>query len=120
MTCQELPRLPLDDFVDGQLDAEGQAAVAAHLRVCPECAALVEALSETRDILQQTEPIVVSPQFEQQLGTRLRQHDLKREGVRLLALGLAAVAALLRQLLTRLGSGRTSAASAPPEERADK
>ncbi len=93
MTCQELR---LVDFVDGLLDAESHAAVAVHLRECPTCAARVEALSETRGLLQQAEPITASPQFERRLETRLRRDDLKREGLKLLALGLAAVAALLR------------------------
>jgi len=110
--CQELP---LNGFVDGLLDDESQAAVAAHLRKCPACAALVETLREARDLLQQAESITASQQFERRLKTRLRQEDLKREGLRLLALGLTAVAALLRLLLARPGSGRTSAASAPPD-----
>jgi anti-sigma factor RsiW len=117
MTCQELLRLPLDDFVDGLLDDEGRAVVATHLKECPACAAYVETLSETRDLLQQTEPILASQQFEQRLDTRLRWEDLRREGVKLLALGLAAVAALLRLLLARPGSGETSAAFAPSEKR---
>jgi anti-sigma factor RsiW len=112
MTCQELPFV---DFVDGLLDAESRAAVAAHLEECPSCAARVETLREARDLLQQAESITASQQFERRLKTRLRQEDLKREGVKLLALGLAAVAALLRLLLARLGSGRTSAASAAPD-----
>ena len=112
MVCQELP---LADFVDGLLDAESRAAVAAHLEECLSCTARVETLRETRNLLQQAEPITASRQFERRLNARLRQDDLKREGLKLLALGLAAVAALLRLLLGRLGSGRTSAASAPPD-----
>jgi hypothetical protein len=46
------------------------------------------------------------------LDTRIGRDDLKREGLKLLALGLAAAVALLRLLLVRPGSGRTSAASA--------
>jgi len=107
--CQELP---LVDFVDGLLDDESQAAVAAHLGECPTCAAHVEALREARSLLQQAEPLAPSPQFERRLEARLRQEDLKRDGLKLLALGLAAVAALLRLLLVRSGSGGTSAASA--------
>lgn len=110
MTCQELA---LDDFVDGLLDAEIQAAVVAHLRECPTCAACVEALSDARNILQQAEPIAASSQFERRLETRLRRQDLEREGFKLLALGLVAVAALLRLLLVQLGGRGTSAASAP-------
>ena len=49
------------------------------------------------------------------LDTRLRRDDLKREGLKLLALGLAVVVALLRLLLVRPGSGGTSAASAPSD-----
>ena len=112
MTCQEFP---INDFIDGLLDAESQAAVVAHLRECPACAALVETLSETRDLLRQAQPIAASPQFERRLETRLRREDLGREGLKLLALGLAAVAALLRLLLARPGSGGTSAASALQE-----
>ncbi len=111
--CQESPYLPLNDFVDGLLDDESRAAVVAHLRGCPACAALVERLRETRGLLQQAEPIAASQQFERRLETRLRWDDLKREGVRLLALGLAAVAVLMRLLLSRPGSGGTSTASAP-------
>jgi anti-sigma factor RsiW len=110
MKCQELS---LVDFVDGLLDAENQAAVAAHLTECPTCAARVAALSETRILMQQAEPVAASQQFERGLYTRLRREDLKREGMKLLALGLAAVAALLRLLLARPGSGGTSAAPAP-------
>ncbi len=117
MMCQELP---LVDFVDGLLDAESRATVATHLRECRKCAALAKTLRETRELLQQAEPVEVSQQFEQQLETRLRRDDLKREGLKLLALGLAAVAALLRLFLARLGSGRTSAASAPSDKKADK
>jgi len=72
-------------------------------------------MSETRGLLQQAEPITASQQFEQRLKTRLCREDLKREGLELLARGLAAVAALLRLLLARPGSGRTSAASAPSD-----
>ena len=114
--CQKHPQLPFDDFVDGLLDDGSRAVVAAHLKECPACAAYVEALSETRDLLQQTEPISASQQFEQRLDTRLRWEDLKREGFNLLALGLAAVAALLRPLLGWRGDGRTSAASVPTDE----
>ena len=110
--CQEL-ELPLDDFVDGLLDDESRAAVAAHLQECPACAARVKALRETQGLLQQTEPIAASQQFEQRLNARVRREDLKRGGIKLLALGLAAVAALLRLLLARPGSGGTSVASAP-------
>ncbi|MBC8449831.1 MAG: zf-HC2 domain-containing protein [Chloroflexi bacterium] len=116
MICQGFP---LDDFVDGLLDAESQATVVAHLRECPACATLVETLDETRDLLRQAQPIVASPQFERRLETRLRWENLGRDGLKLLALGLAAVAALLRLLLARRGSGGTSAASAlqeAPEE----
>ena len=109
--CQQLAQLPLDDFVDGLLDDASRVAVAAHLRECSTCAARVEALRETRGLLQQAEPIAASPQFERRLNTRLRQDDLKREGLKLLALGLAAVAALLRLLLVRFGNKGTSAAS---------
>ena len=113
MKCQELP---LDDFVDGLLDAEGEATVAAHLEECHTCATLVEALGEARSLLQQTEPVVVSRRFERRLKRRLDRADLKREGLELLALGLAAVAALLRLLLARPGSGGTSAASASSDK----
>jgi anti-sigma factor RsiW len=108
MTCQEFP---LDDFVDGLLDAESQATVVAHLRECPACAALVETLSETRDLLQRAQPIAASPQFERRLEARLRRQDLGRDGLKLLAFGLAAMAALLRLLLARRASGGTSDAT---------
>jgi anti-sigma factor RsiW len=108
MKCQEFP---LDDFVDGLLDAEGEATVAAHLEECPTCAALVEALGETRSLLRQTEPVVVSRRFERRLKRRLDRADLKREGLELLALGLAAVVALLRLLLAWPGSRGAPAAS---------
>lgn len=113
MECQEFP---LDDFVDGLLDAEGEAAVAVHLEECPTCAALVEALGETRSLLRQTQPIVASQQFERRLKRRIDRADLKREGLELLALGLAAVVALLRLLLARPGSGGKSAASVPSDK----
>ena len=109
MTCQEFP---LDDFVDGLLDAESRVAVAAHLRECPACAVRVETLSETRGLLQQAKPIAASPQFEQRLDTRFRREDLKRDGWKLLSLGMAAVAALLRLLLARPRNGRMFAAPA--------
>jgi len=109
MICQGFP---LDDFVDGLLDAESQATVVAHLRECPACAALVATLGETRDLLRRAQPITASPQFERRLETRLRREDLGRDGLKLLTLGLAAVAALLRLLLVRRGGGGTSAASA--------
>lgn len=114
--CQQLVHLPLDDFIDDLLDDESRAAVAAHLQECPACAARVKALRETRGLLQQTEPITVSPQFEGRLDARVRQEDLKREGVKLLALGLAAVAALLRLLLARPGSRGISAAFTPSDK----
>lgn len=116
MICQELP---LDDFIDGLLSAEGQATVVAHLRECPACAGLVETLGETRYLLRQAQPIAASPQFERRLEARLHREDLGRDGLKLLALGLAAVAAFLRLLLARRGSRGTSAASAlheVPEE----
>ena len=109
----QLVHLPLNDFVDDLLDDEGRAVIAGHLRECPTCAARVEALRETRSLLQQTEPITVSPQFEGRLDTQVRHEDLKREGTKLLALGLAAMAALLRLFLARPGSGGASGASAP-------
>ena len=114
--CQQLVHLPLDDFVDDLLDDEGRAVIAGHLRECPTCAARVEALRETRSLLQQTEPITVSPQFEGRLDTRIRHEDLKREGIKLLAFGLATVAALLRLLLARPGSRRISAAFTPSDK----
>jgi anti-sigma factor RsiW len=110
MTCQEFL---LDDFVDGLLDAESQATVVAHLRECPACAALAETLGETRDLLRQAQPIAASPQFGRRLETRLRREDLGRDGLKLLALGLAAVAALLRLFLARRGNGGTSDATPP-------
>ena len=97
--CQQLEHLPLDDFVDDLLDDERRAAIANHLRECSTCATHVEALRETRSLLQQAKQIIVSPRFDQQLDTRVRRDDLKREGIKLLALGLAAMAALLRPLL---------------------
>lgn len=115
MTCQEFP---LNDFIDGLLDAESQATVVAHLRECPACAALVETLGETRALLRQAQPIAASPQFERRLETHLRREDLGRDGLKLLALGVAAVAAFLRLLLARRGSGGTSAASAPCKKKA--
>jgi anti-sigma factor RsiW len=115
MKCQEFP---LDDFVDGLLDAEGEATVAAHLEECPTCVALVEALGETRSLLQQTEPVVVSRRFEQRLKRRLDRADLKREGLELLALGLAAVGGTLAVApgLAWPGSGGTPVASASSDK----
>ncbi|MDY7079845.1 MAG: zf-HC2 domain-containing protein [Chloroflexota bacterium] len=113
MTCQEFP---LIDFVDGLLDSESQSAVTTHLEECPSCAARVEAMNETRARLQQAEPLAVPQQFERRLDTCLRRDDLKREGIKLLAFGLAAVAALLRLFLARLGNGRTSVASASSDK----
>ena len=100
----------------GFSDSATRAVIAGHLRECPTCAARVEALRETRSLLQQTEPITVSPQFEGRLDTRIRHEDLKREGIKLLAFGLATVAALLRLLLARPGSRRISAAFTPSDK----
>jgi anti-sigma factor RsiW len=111
--CEECQGLLLDDFVDGLLDAESQAAVAAHLRECSPCAAYAAALRDTRDVLQQAEPITASAQFDGRLRTRLREEDLKREGVKLLVLGLAAVAVFLRLLLGRVRAKGAPTASVP-------
>ncbi|MBU0702876.1 MAG: zf-HC2 domain-containing protein [Chloroflexi bacterium] len=114
--CQQLVHLPLDDFVDDLLDDERRAVVADHLRECPTCAARVESLREARRVLQQARPIAASQQFEQRLDTRVRHEDLKREGIKLLAFGLATVAALLRLLLARPGSRGISAPFTPSDK----
>jgi anti-sigma factor RsiW len=115
--CQQLEHLPLDDFVDDLLDDERRSAIADHLRECPTCAAHVEALRETRSLLQQAKQVTVSPRFDQQLDTQVRRDDLKREGIKLLALGLAAIAALLRPFLARPGSRENSATFTPPDKK---
>ena len=112
MDCQELP---LDDFVDELLDAESRASVAAHLRECPECAARAEALMETRDLLQRTEPIEASPQFDRLMEMRLRQDGLRRDSIKLLAFALAALVVFLRMLLGWSGEKRASTNSFPEE-----
>jgi len=109
MNCQ---KLSLNDFVDGLLDAESHAAIAAHLQECPTCASRVETLRQTRSLLQQAQPLTASPQFKYRLDARVRQDDLKRQGFKLLALGLAAVGALLRLLLVQFG-GRGKPAASP-------
>ena len=114
--CQQLVHLPLDDFVDDLLDDERRAAIADHLRECPTCAARVKALRETRSLLQRAEPITASPQFERRLDTRVQHEGLKREGIKLLAFGLATVAALLRLLLARPGSRGISAPFTPSDK----
>jgi anti-sigma factor RsiW len=111
--CQKHPQFALDDFVDGLLDVENQAAVAVHLEECPSCAAYVGSLRETRKLLQQAGTLKASRKFERGLDTRIYQYDLQREGVKLLALGLAAIVLLLRLLPIQRGSGKTSVASTP-------
>jgi anti-sigma factor RsiW len=110
MDCQELP---IDDFVDDLLDAESRASIAAHLRECSICAAQVDALMETRDLLQRTEPIKASTRFERRVEMRLRQDGLKRDGVKLLAFALAALVVFLRMLLDRSGEEGASTTSFP-------
>jgi anti-sigma factor RsiW len=110
MNCQELP---LNDFADGLLHAESRAAVTVHLQECPACAEVVERLREAQVLLQGAEPVVASEQFERRLETRLRQEGLKREGVKLLVLGLAAVAVFLRLLLGWVGGSEGSTTSFP-------
>jgi len=106
-------QLPLDDFVDGELDAESRAEVVDHLRECPACAEVVERLRHARGVLQAAEPVTASEQFEQRLEARLQQEDVKRESVKLLLLGIAAVAAFLRLLLGWVGKREPPTPSLP-------
>jgi Putative zinc-finger len=56
MTCQDV-ELRASAFIDGDLDADERAVVAAHLATCAGCRALVEDLTRVRDAARALGPV---------------------------------------------------------------
>jgi len=61
------------DYGAGRLDAARTAELVAHMRQCPECAALVEAQSKVWDALDAWEPVEVSRGFDARLYARIAE-----------------------------------------------
>lgn len=68
--CQNVER-QLSDYMDGQLRSADREAVAAHLKGCSECAAMLRAMRLGVDVLRGMETAEVSDTFWQRLRERL-------------------------------------------------
>lgn len=51
----------LSAYLEGELDGTQRAEVEAHLAVCPECASLLEAIGDSRDVLGALPELEPSP-----------------------------------------------------------
>lgn len=94
MSCQPES---VTGFVDGILDAEQSARVAAHLETCAECRSQAEAERSLRARLRALEPLEPRLGFEAELRAAVRGNRMRRLRALLpLAAGLAALFLWLR------------------------
>ncbi|WP_298819312.1 anti-sigma factor family protein [Chloroflexus sp.] len=65
----------LNEYLDGELNADSCAELEAHLRACPECQELLLSLQQTVDLLHHLddEPLPLPPALEDRLARQLQQ-----------------------------------------------
>ncbi|MFO7897463.1 MAG: zf-HC2 domain-containing protein [Planctomycetota bacterium] len=110
MTCAEIRHL-LDEYVDGELSAEREAAVDRHLAECPTCRAELEAVERTAELVRSLPREPAPPGLAEAVAARVRRSARRRRraaALRWIGVGgwLAAAATLI--VVIKTGSG-------PPE-----
>jgi hypothetical protein len=74
MTCQDVERR-LSRFVDGDLDADEQAAVSSHLDTCPACRAIAADLTRIRDAARALGPVAPPEHIWLEIAGQMRLSD---------------------------------------------
>jgi anti-sigma factor RsiW len=86
----------LSAFLDGELAAEEERAVSAHLVACPKCSFDLEALRQARDLLRALPPVEPPPGFPESLLVIV----YRRRGVLAWAASVLAAAAVMFGLVS--------------------
>ena len=125
MNCQRLETLWVP-YLDGELPAGQQKAVAAHLAACVSCAERVKGFAEVSGLLEQWPGIEPSPWFNTRLQQRLAQETtsagwLRNGFLRLIAPPLHnPILAMTMLVVVCLAVILTTYSPAPPEQLASE
>ena len=84
MTCEKIQEM-LPAYQDGELSAENEKAVKAHLEECAACQREEQLLPASWEMLGELKPIEPSPDFQARFWARVRQEEAKQTGWRVMA-----------------------------------